>query len=81
MILVDVLVPVTGRVYDFTIEENVAVKTVTEDIVDLIVQKEGYSNQGDSEMRLFSHAKRMQLEEEKTLFENGVRNGDKLILV
>ena len=81
MILIDVLVPVTGRVYDFTVDENVAVRTAAEDIVDLIVQKEGYSNQGDSEMRLFSHEKRMQLEEDKTLFENGIKNGDKLILV
>ena len=81
MILIDVLVPVTGRTYDFTVEENAPVRDVTEEIVGLIVRREGYGEQTDSGMHLFSHEKRMQLNQGKTLFENGVRNGDKLILV
>ena len=81
MIVVDVLVPVTGKTYDFTIDENVPVQTVTDDIVDLIIQKEGYVNQSGSDMQLFSHEKRSALETWQTLAENGVKNGDKLILV
>ena len=81
MITVDISVPVIGKVYDFSIDENTSVETITEEIVDLIIQKEAYSFQDGSQMHLFFADKRQLLNPNKSLRANGVDNGDRLILV
>lgn len=81
MITVDISVPVIGKVYDFSIDENTNVETITDEIVDLIIQKEAYSFQDASQMHLFFADKRLLLNPNKSLKANGVDNGDRLILV
>lgn len=81
MITVDISVPIIGKTYDFSIDENISVETITEEIVDLIIQKEAYSFQDVSQMHLFFADKRMLLNPGKSLRVNGVDNGDRLILV
>ncbi|MBQ2904649.1 MAG: EsaB/YukD family protein [Clostridia bacterium] len=81
MITVDISVPVIGKTYDFSIDENTSVETITEEIVDLIIQKEAYSFQDISQMHLFFANKKTLLNPAKSLYSNGVDNGDRLILV
>ena len=81
MITVDISVPVIGKTYDFSIDENTSVETITEEIVDLIIQKEAYGFQDGTGMHLFFADKRLLLNPAKSLRSNGVDNGDRLILV
>lgn len=81
MITVDISVPVIGKIYDFSVDENTSVETITEEIVDLIIQKEAYSFHDVSQMHLFFADKRAILNPDKSLKINGVDNGDRLILV
>lgn len=81
MITVDILVPIIGKTYDFSLDENTLVETINEEVVDLIVQKEACGVTGSLSMHLFFHEKRTILDHNKTLRGNGVGNGDKLILV
>lgn len=81
MITIDVLVPITGKVYDFTLDENISVATVTEEIIELIVQKENYSTDNINEMFLFSKKENVALNTKFSLKENGVETGNRLLLV
>ncbi len=81
MITVDIQVPIIGKTYDFSVDENTPVETINEEVVDLIIQKEACGVGGSLEMHLFFYDKRTILDHSKTLRGNGVGNGDKLILV
>ena len=81
MITIDVLVPITGKVYDFTLDENISVATATEEIIELIVQKENYSTDNINEMFLFSKKENVALNTKFSLKENGVETGNRLFLV
>lgn len=81
MIIVDVVVPIIDKTYDFSIDENTAISTIVEDIVDLIMQKEGVDLKEAPNMNLFSFAQRRILDHSRTLDECGIDTGDKLVLV
>ena len=81
MITVDILVPIIGKTYDFSLDENTRTEIIAEEIVDLIIQKEAYSFRDATQMNLFFADKKTVLNSQKTLKSNGVDNGDKLILV
>ncbi len=81
MITIDVYVPIIGKTYDFSLDENTRVETVTEEIVELIIQKEGCAAQDASEMFLFPEKESVALNIKFTLKENGVETGDKLLLI
>lgn len=81
MIIIDVYVPVIGKSYDFSLDENTSVETITEDIIDLIIQSEGYSITETEEIRLFSSIKKEMLPPKWTFFECGIDNGDTLLLI
>lgn len=81
MITIDVSVPIIGKTYDFSLDENILVEMATEEIVEMIVQKEGYSAQDASGLYLFSEKDREALNLSCSLKENGVDTGDRLLLV
>lgn len=81
MINIDIAVPIINKVYDFSIDENTAVETITEDIVDLIIQKEAYTSVNTVDMLLFFEKNQVVLDPGKSLRINGVSNGDRLLLV
>lgn len=80
MIVVDIEVPIIGKVYDFTIDENAEIEAVCEDIVDLIMQREGYISEGQVEIFLFSADRKIPLDPHRNLSYYGIGNGDKLLL-
>lgn len=81
MLTVDIFVPVIEKSYDFSVDENIKIGTVAEDIIDLIFQKEGYSSHDVLDMCLFSRESEEILSPDLTLWECGIGNGDRLLLV
>ncbi len=81
MLNIDISVPIVGKSYDFSVDENTKTEIITEDIIDLIIQKEGFSDQSVSSCNLFFAERKMILDPNRTLSECGVGNGDRLLLV
>lgn len=82
MILVDVNIPIIQKNYDFMLEENVNVQAAIDEIVEMVCQKEGFSSiENTAGFNLFLCYSQQFLENEKSLAENGVVTGDRLILV
>jgi len=81
MIIIDVNVPVIGKSYDFSIDENTKIETITEDVVDLIIQSEGFTVDENVDLRLFSPVDNRALPPDSTLGECGIDNADTLLLV
>lgn len=82
MIIVDVDVPVTGKKYDFQIDENVPLSDVKEEIVEMICRKEQCMLVGDEGRLLLWNAQNGQmLLEDKTAWEIGLVTGSKILLV
>lgn len=81
MINVEVHVPMIQKSYDFMLDESVRVYSVIEEIVELICQKEGFTEIEDSKgFHLFSYLTESLLNPEANFIENGVTNGMCLIL-
>lgn len=81
MIIVDVYVPVIQRTYDFMLEESINVQAAIDEIVEMVCQKEGFvSVNNTAGFNLFLCYSKQMLENNKTLTENGVVTGDRLIL-
>lgn len=81
MITIDVYVPMIGKTYDFSIDENIIVETIIEEITELIIQKENFVSSEISDMYLFSHSDNQMLNKMFSLKENGIDTGDKLLLI
>lgn len=82
MILVEVDVPALGRIYDMELDENVRAEVLIREIVTVICQKEHCQCFEDrARIGLYSRDGACRLELERTLPENGVKDGHCLILV
>lgn len=81
MITIDVYVPMIGKTYDFSIDENIIVETIIEEITELIIQKENFVSSEISDMYLFSHSDNQMLNKMFSLKENGIDTGDRLLLI
>lgn len=82
MILVDVYAPSIDQTYEFKLDEDVPVSVITDEISSVICQKERCELQGDKALlRLFSSKSRRALTPVFSLYENGVKSGDCLIIV
>lgn len=82
MILVDIYVPTMDNTYDFKLDENTKCGLVKNEIVKLICQKEKFKLEGDTiDLFISDNKGKSLLNEDKTLSENGIESGDKLILV
>lgn len=80
MIAVDIFVPYMGEAYDFDLDENVPVGTLTEEIVELICQKAKIAPPKHGKCRLFDSQAGTMLSTSETLSEAGARPGQRFIL-
>lgn len=82
MILVDVYAPAVDQTYDFLLDENADLSAIVLELTEMIARKTGSEKPGNAGDFVMYHAgMESPLSMSKTLFENGVRDGDRLILV
>ena len=81
MIMVDIQVPVLDQIYDFELEEDWQTGMVLEDILILIAQNAGVSIEEREAVQLYSMVQDKILKRGKTLRQQNIRDGDRLILI
>ena len=82
MIMVDIYMPAVDQSYDFLLDENAELNTVILEITEMIARKTKSDLTGsDEDFVLYYVDKKAPLPLAKTLYESGVRDGDRLILV
>ena len=82
MIQVDIYIPSIEDVYDFIIDEGSSTENVIEDLIMIIRKKTGSDSiEGDSEFLLYRTDTGTQVDPEKTMAENGIADGMRLMLV
>lgn len=82
MILVDIYSPAVDQTYDFMLDENASLNAVMLEITEMIAKKTGSDVPTDAGAFILYHVERgVPMQTDKTLFENGVRDGDRLLLV
>lgn len=82
MILVELAVPALGQRYDFDLDENVRICALLPEMVEIISQKEHCSfGCPAEEMSIYSVTRQLRLAPDATVRQNGIINGEKLILI
>ena len=80
MIMVDIYIPEIGQVYDFEMDEEKRVDMVQKEIMELIAEKEKLPEPKETGMTLYALQNAEILSNHRTLKEQGIQSGDKLIL-
>lgn len=82
MILVDVFVPAIDRTYNFSLNENVPISQIVEELMEIVERKEQTLFMGNrSAVVLIHRDTRKVLHRDQTLFEAAVGSGSTLMLV
>lgn len=81
MILVDIQVPVLDKVYDFELDEETKVELLIEDILELIAEQERLTCRNKGDMYLYALGQERVLEAGKSLKQQGICAGNRLILL
>lgn len=82
MIIAEVFVPSLDKSYEFKLNEDVAVWTVIDEISSVICQKEQCNISGDKDkLMLFKTDTAQVLSMNLSLYENGIKSGDRLMLI
>ena len=87
MVIVNIKVPTLEKEYNFSLDEKEPVKELIEEIVDLILQKEGIAFSKERweselpEMALCAVDAQVLCDRSSSLSEYGVSNGAELVLV
>lgn len=82
MIIVDIFVPALDKVYDFSVDENSPAGLIVDEITEMLCQGEQYESMtGSDRMLLFSAEHKIAVRPDRTLSENGIKTGSRLILV
>lgn len=82
MILTDIYIPAVDGNYDFMLDENVPVVQVMEEISEMISKKVKEKRPGQiSDFVLYSRDSDTILDQNLSLFANGVHDGSRLIFV
>lgn len=81
MIMVDVEVFLLDRIYDFELDENAAAGEVKEKIVKLIEENLKIRRAEGEEMELYALRREKILNDKMTSAQQGVQNGDRLVLI
>lgn len=80
--IVEICVPCIDKTYDFKLNEDVVLSVVIDEITSVMCQKEQCRIEGDkSNFMLFKPDEGQTLSMNLSLFENGVKTGDSLMLV
>lgn len=80
MILVDIQVPALDQVYDFELDEESETEILIEDILALIARQEHLVCKNSEDMCLYALRQKCVLKKNKSLMQQGVRAGDRLVL-
>lgn len=82
MILVDVYIPSIDDSYDFMLDENVSVEQVIVEISEMITKKvTGKARENKATFFMCSMDQDKLLDKNQTLYENGIRDGSRMMLV
>lgn len=81
MILVDLQAPVFDRIYDFELDEQLKTGELLKDILILIGEEEACGQSQEEKMALYAVRQERILDPRRTLQQQGVRDGDRLILI
>lgn len=81
MIMVDVEVFLLDRIYDFELDENAAAGEVKEKIIKLIEENLKIRRAEGEEMELYALRQEKILNDKMTSAQQGVQNGDRLVLI
>jgi uncharacterized ubiquitin-like protein YukD len=81
MILLDVQVPQVDKVYDFELDEEMTAGELTEKITVMIAQQEHMEYDRANQMFLYAMDHGKILQESLSLKQQGVRGGERLVLL
>ncbi|MBD5500127.1 MAG: hypothetical protein HDR10_02820 [Lachnospiraceae bacterium] len=81
MILVDIQVPAIDRIYDFELDEEMPVGELIKEVTETIAQKEKMDYDKDDKMHLYAMWHECMLKDMYSLKSQGIRNGERLILM
>ncbi len=82
MIIVDIEVPSVGRKYNFSLDEQISIHTLIQEINEVICQKEScYLDNKKSELCLCDVDNGRLMNENLSLSQYNIRNGSHLLLV
>lgn len=74
--------PSLDKSYDFKLDEDIVLSVITDEIASIICQKEQCGISGNKrELMLFKPANSHILSMGLSLYENGIKTGDRLVLV
>jgi hypothetical protein len=82
MIMVDIYMPALDQSYDFMLDENAVLSNIVLEVSEMIAKttKSRLTDENNGFV-LYHPEKGAPLSESRTLYESGVRDGDRLILV
>lgn len=82
MILIELYVPSLDDKYDFLLDENIKTESIISEITGMLYKKTKTEGQfSDDNFLLCSLDQSKALSKQKTLFENGIKDGSCLILI
>ena len=81
MILVDVYVPVLDGKYDFELDEEAKTEILISEVISLIEQKEKLGCKMTRNRFFYDLERERMLKQDENLINQGVKSGDRLILV
>lgn len=79
--LIDVLAPALDSCYDFEIDGRLQTEKAVDEIISLIEKKERIVCKDRKDRYLYASGGECLLEREKSLEEQGIKSGDRLILI
>lgn len=81
MILVDVYVPMLDSKYDLELDEETKTETLVSEVISLIEQKEKPGREIKRDKFFYDLERERMLRQNENLIQQGVKSGDRLILV
>lgn len=81
MILVDIHVPAMDKTFDFELDEEMPAGRITEKIKSLVACQEQIGFDQEEKMFIYSLGKEKVLSDAYTLKEQGIENGERLVLL
>ena len=81
MILVEIQVPSVGQSFDFELDEEMKTGAAVARVILLLAQKERMKVCHEGKMYFYAPDKEMLLREEDTLKQQGIRGGERLIMI
>ncbi len=82
MILVDIYIPVIDKEVDFSLDENVPIASLVEEIGEMIAQmSQNETAENTGSLMLCSYDRQTVLSPEMSLNQCGIRNGSRLFIV